>query len=278
MKEHKAGDFRFLSYVSFDAFPNVTNVVTTRVGGRSTGRYASLNLSFRSGDEADTVLENRAVVSQSLGIEPEALTCPEQVHGSVVAVVTEGDRGKGAITEDDAISGVDSLVTNVRGLPLMVLVADCVALSLYDPANGAVGLAHAGWKGTLGRVAERTVAAMADAFGTRAADLFAGISPSIGRGHYEVGQEVFDAFVSEFGRGKANRFLPEDMDGTFYLDLWGMNEHQLVTAGLDPEQITIAEMCTACHPNLFYSHRHEGGDTGRIAGLIMIHASGSRSY
>lgn len=278
MTEHTIGELRFFSYPLFDRQPEVTNVVTTRVGGESRGALSSLNLSFRSGDAPEIVRRNRSLVCRALGVDPATLTVPGQIHESSVAVVQPADRGRGALGADDAVEGVDALVTNAAELPLMVLIADCVALSFYDPRRRVIGLAHAGWRGTLGRIAQKTVRAMQDAFGSAPAELLAAVSPSIGRGHYEVGEDVFEGFRSEFGRALAAKHIPEDMDGTFYLDLWGLCEDQLLEAGLRAENVSIAEMCTACHKNYFYSHRHEGGKTGRFAGLIMLHASTRRAF
>jgi YfiH family protein len=174
-------------------------------------------------------------------------------------------------------AGADAMVTNIADLPLVVMVADCIALSFFDPQRHVIGLAHAGWKGSLGRIAQKTVSTMADSFECDPGDIIACISPSIGKGHYEIGQDIFDAYKKEFGR-PALDFIREDMDGTCYLDLWMVNEAQLLAAGLNAANIEVSEMCTACHPDLFYSHRHENGNTGRFAGLIELHASGQRSY
>lgn len=278
MKEIRIGELELLAYPRFEPYRKVTNVVTTRLGGRSAGAYGSLNLGLHVGDDSDAVLENRALVAQAVGTDPEALTIPQQVHGNTVAVVGKQERGRGAVTDDDALAKVDALVTNTPDVPLMVLVADCVTVSLYDPARHAIGLAHAGWKGTLGRIAERTVEEMTGAFGSKPADIIAGIGPSIGRGHYDVGEEVFEAFRREFGVKESGDFCVEDMDGTCYLDLWVANETQLLAGGLRQENIAISEMCTACYPARFYSHRRENGDTGRFAAITMLHSSSSRSY
>ena len=278
MQEHNKGSVRFFSYRAFDPYTKVTNVVSTRVGGRSKPPYDSLNLGLHVGDDPDTVLENRAALCQALGIEPERPTIPEQVHGNAVAVVDASQRGAGAIVDDDALRGADAVVTNAPEVPLVVFVADCVAVSFFDPEQSAVGLAHAGWKGTVGRIAERTLAAMGEAFGSKPADVIVGVSPAIGPGHYEVGQDVVDAYRKEFGKEGSAVFIQEDMHGTFYLDLWGANIWQLQSAGVAADHITSTEMCTACHPDLFYSHRHENGRTGRFAGLIMLHGSTMRAY
>ena len=278
MLDHKVGDLHFLSYKNFEPVRNVINIVTTRQGGRSSNQYASLNLALHVGEDPDVTLENRALVAMGLGFEPENFTIAQQVHGAEVAVVSTEARGSGAIDEDDEVPGVDALVTNAPDVPLMVLVADCVALSMYDPNKRVIAVAHAGWKGTLGRIAEKTVARMKEAFGSDPSDLMAGISPAICPGEYDVGQEVYEAFTKEFGRKEALKFAQEDMNGTCYLDLWSANIDQLESCGVKSENIANAEICTALHPDRFYSHRGEKGDTGRFAALIMIKGTGDRSY
>ena len=277
MQKHDYGTTAFFSYSRFDDVRNVTNIITTRVGGASEGNFHAMNLSFNVGDDPDIVLQNRATVSQALGIEPEMLTFPEQVHGSKVVVVDKVDRGRGAITDDDGVPGADALVTRTPGLPLVVTLADCVATSLYDTRNNAIGLAHAGWKGTLGRIVAKTLSCMQSEFGTKPTDVFAGISPSIGPGHFEVGQEVADAFKKEF-EAEANEFVVEDMHGTCYVNLWLANEAQLIGGGVLRENIQIAEIDTAARTELFYSHRRENGKTGRFAAIMMIHGPSGRIY
>ena len=275
MLDHKIGDLHFLSYKKFEPVKNVINIVTTREGGHSEGAFARLNLGLHVGENADTTLQNRGLVAMGMGFEPDALTVPEQVHGTEVAVVSSEHKGAGAIVTDDAVKGADALITAAPDVPLMVLVADCVALSLYDPGNRVIALVHAGWRGTLGRIAEKTVAEMKSSFGTDPGEVMAGISPSIGRGHYDVGEEVYEAFIKEFGR---QEFVQEDMDGTCYLDLWGANAHQLEGAGVQATHIANAEICTACKIKRFYSHRYENGNTGRFAAVMRIIGSGGRPY
>jgi YfiH family protein len=278
MQENRIGKLCFLSYTRFETYRNVTNVITTRVGGGSVDPYASLNLALHVGDKPDTVLENRARLAQALGIEPESFTIAEQVHKTKVSIVKNAHHGRGAVTEEDALPKADAMITNVPEIPMMVLVADCVAVSFYDCKRNVIGLAHAGWRGTLDGIAAQTARKMEDTFGCEPDDLVVGISPSIGRGHYEVGQDVFDAYVEKFGRGTALEFLQEDMDGTCYLDLWAANEYQLRENGVPGDNIATAQMCTACHSDKFYSHRHENGKTGRVGAVMMLHSTTSRQY
>jgi hypothetical protein len=277
MTEHARAGIRFLSYGVFEPYLNVTNVVTTRVGGMSAAPYEGLNFGFRSGDDPGAVLENRAIVAQVLGLEPESYTAAEQVHGSAVAVVRASDRGRGAVAAEDTLPGVDALVTNEPDLPLVILTADCVAISLYDTRGNAIAMVHAGWKGTLNRIAERALAAMSREFGTRPGDVVAGLSPAVGPCHYPVGDEVAEGFRAEFGP-EAGGFFGRTAQGRFTLDLWKANVGQLVAAGVPPDRVEAARLCSACSPDLFYSYRRDGARTGRMAGIIELRYTGRRSY
>jgi YfiH family protein len=277
MIEHDVIGIRFLSYGLFEPYIKVTNVVTTRHRGRSAPPYGSFNLALHVGDDPDAVLENRAIAAQILGFEPEFFTTAQQVHGSKVAVVGSRDRGSGAVVVNDAVAGADAMITNAPDLPLAIFVADCVAVSFYDPVQHAIGIAHAGWKGTLARIAEKTVHALTDTYGSDPADILVGVGPSIGKCHLDVGLDVVAAYRGEFG-DETTLFVSEEPDGSHRLDLWRANDIQMGHAGVPESHIEMAGMCTACDPDLFFSHRHHEGRTGRTAGIMMLHVTGSRSY
>ena len=278
MQENRIGSLELLSYFRFEAYRNVTNIVTTRTGGRSTGNYKSLNLGLHVGDDPNTVLENRALLAQGLAIEPESFTLAEQIHKTKISVVKANHLGRGAVVVGDALSRSDALVSNVPDIPMMILVADCVAVSVYDPTQQAVGLIHAGWRGTVARIVESVINKMELAYESDPKELVVGLSPAIGKGHYEVGEEVLTAYRDAFGREVTSQYIQEDMDGTCYLDLWGVNQWQLEECGVLAENIEVSKLCTACHPERFYSHRHDGGKTGRFGNLVMLHSSSQRQY
>jgi purine-nucleoside/S-methyl-5'-thioadenosine phosphorylase / adenosine deaminase len=277
MIEHDIAGTRYFTYDVFDPYVNVTNAVTTRHRGQSKPPFHTLNLGFRSGDDPDAVLENRAVVAQILGFEPEALTLARQVHGSAVAVVRARDRGRGAVVEDDAFPKTDAMITNEADVPLGVLIADCAAVSFYDPGKSAIGIAHAGWKGTLARIVEKTIGAMAAAYGSEPPDIVAGVSPCVGACHYEVGAEVAEAYRGVFGE-EAAYFLTKDPRGSYRLHLTEANRRQLLQAGIAADKIETSGLCTACTRELFYSYRRDGARTGRFAGIIVLHRTGHRLY
>jgi YfiH family protein len=277
MNEHTAGSIRYLSFGIFDRFEEVTCISTTRGGGTSAGPFASLNLGGRSGDDPAAVRDNRAQLSMITGGFPDLLTFGRQVHGTRVAVVEGNEIGSGGLDPGTAIPDTDALATCIPDVPLVVLVADCCAVTVYDPANRAVGVAHAGWRGTVGGIASALVDRMSERFGTDPGDLIAGVGPSIGRCCYEVGGEVEERFtdawpdladcIFERGDGRKTR-----------LDLPEANRLVLVGAGVGEDNIETAGLCSACRTDWFYSHRAEHGNTGRFGVLIMLHDRTARAY
>lgn len=235
----------------------VVHGFTTRLGGISTRPYATLNLGRGVGDAPALVTENRRRALASLGADPEAHVEASQVHGRLVAVVRHVDRGK-------KIEGADGLVTTDPDVVLAIHAADCVPLLFWDSRRGAVGAAHAGWRGTAAGVAAAAVEAMRKAFGTDPSDLRVGMGPAIGPCHYEVDGPVADAFA---GRTWADRVLSPGRPGHWQLDLIEANRRILVDVGVPPEQIWSSTSCTACHRHLFFSYRGEGL-TGRMGALI----------
>jgi YfiH family protein len=243
-----------LTWPVFDSLP-VDAVVTTRHGGVSAGRYATLNLSFAVGDEPARVRENRRRVAAALGTPPAAFVFAAQVHGSRAAVVSTGDRGRGTLAADDAIGPADALVTAEPGTVLAILVADCVPIVLYDPAAHVLACVHAGWRGTVARTARAALAAMRS-LGTRPRDVIAGIGPSIAPGSYRVGEEVAAAARDAFGE-RAEALLRPTGPDRWLFDLPAANRHALRTAGVPDSQINTAATPTGPDPGLFFSHRAE---------------------
>lgn len=245
---------------------------TERGGGVSRPPFDSLNFGLHVGDDVELVLENRRRLCQVFGMSASTLVAGEQVHGARVAVVTAADMGRGAARAEEAIPGVDALVTRERGPLLIGFFADCVPVLLVDPETPAVGLVHAGWRGTWQGVAARAVEAMVRAFGTRPQSLEAVLGPSIGPCCYEVGPEVVERFANWAVSPIRAR------NGRMYLDLWAANRHLLTAAGVPAGNICTAAICTRCRSDRFFSYRAAGGRTGRMAaviGLSMPAAHGS---
>lgn len=261
----------------FSTFPNdlICHAVSTRLGGISKPPFDSLNLALHVGDDPSDVAANRRRFIQALGFGVADIVTPNQIHGTRVVRVDEGCRGCGCENYADAIPETDALITDTPGLPLMLCFADCVPIFFVDVANHAIGLAHGGWRGTLKKIAAKTLLTMQDAFGTSAQDCLIGIAPSIGSCCYQIGSEVVErcreAFPNDYGE------LLIERDGKTFLDLQRANVLQLTEAGVPDENIDVAGKCTCCESSWYYSYRaaqRDGLDrTGRIAAVIALRSA-----
>ena len=260
-------DIGLIRHALLDGVSGLVHAVTTRVGGVSQPPFNDLSLGLHVGDDPQRVLANRALVLEALGFVPGQLVLAAQVHGSLVAQVGPADAGRGSLDGATALPGADALITATPGLLLGVLVADCAPILLADPLTGAVGVAHAGWRGTAGDVAGHAVRAMARAFGSRPEDVRALIGPCIGPADFEVGPEVAATFLESLGTDASMLIRPGQGDRVT-VDLPGANRMLLLRAGLDPRRIQIDKASTAAQVDRFFSHRAEGGRTGRFGGFI----------
>jgi YfiH family protein len=190
-------------------------------------------------------------LAAELGVDAEHLVRPKQVHGDAVIVVPS-----------TILSPADIIMTQTAGTAIAVQAADCVPLLFFDPSTGAVAAAHAGWRGTAAGVARSATRAMAERFGTHAGNLIVAIGPSIGPCCYQVGEELLGAFGPE-GRRWFYRLA-----GGWMLNLWNANRDQLVEAGVNSDNVHVAELCTAMHPDAFDSYRRDGESAGRLAAVI----------
>jgi YfiH family protein len=256
---HNAGSLRYYTFSSFD-WPWLVHGVFGRRGGVSSGHWSSLNMSISVGDSRENVRANRERAFQALSRDPHSVADTWQVHSADV-LIAEAPRD----LSTDA-PRADALVTDRPTVSLFQRFADCVPILLVDPKRRAVGIAHAGWRGTLNGVAAATVRALTERYGSQPADLFAGIGPSIGPERYEVGPEVVAQTRAVFN-GQSERVLIS-RKGRWHLDLWAANELLLRAAGVG--QIEVSGLCTASHTGEFFSHRGERGQTGRFGALIAL--------
>lgn len=242
----------------------VAHGVFARQGGVSPAPYASLNMSVSTGDSRKNVLANRSQAFRALGRDPDSLADLWQVHSADV-VVADSPNGERA-----HLGQADTLITDQPNVTLFLRFADCVPILLLDPLRRAIGVVHAGWRGTLKKAVGAAVAAMSQRYGSRPGDILAGIGPSIGPCHYAVGPEVVEQVRQAFGAA-ADALLPPNFAG-YHLDLWAANEAALRQAGV--EQIEVAAVCTYCHSDDFFSHRAQGARTGRFGALIGLEPAG----
>lgn len=257
-----------LTIPSFTDTGAVEHAFTTRRGGVSQAPFDSLNLDYKVDDDPANVITNRDRVCRMLGAGLDRLAAADQVHGDRVLSVDLSHAGRGARSRDDALAGIDALVTATPGLILSSYYADCVPLFFLDPHRRVTALAHAGWKGSVLRIGEKTVRHMVEIHGCRARDILAGIGPSIGQCCYEVDEVVM---------GGVKNCLPEGdhcavpgRPGHWQLNLPELNRLILLRAGVRAENITLSGYCTACRQDLFFSHRGQDGRTGRMASVLML--------
>lgn len=240
-------------------------VMTTRQGGRSQAPYDSLNLGFHVGDVGERVRLNRVEFLKALGRRLQAPVVGEQVHGTTTRRVGELHAGTRWEQNERALAATDALVTASRRLPLVTLVADCVPIALVDPVRQVGGVVHAGWRGLSGGIIDSALDTLRTTWGTQSSDLVAWIGPCIGSCCYEVGTEVAEHFPRDLSPGEGERS---------YLDLRGATRKRLAGAGLLSENITGLELCTACNPELFFSHRRATNEglptTGRQALILWL--------
>ena len=191
----------------------------------------------------------------------------DQVHGDTILRFDSSQARK----PGESLGEGDGLITQERNVPLMILVADCLPVLFYDPVNRAIGIAHAGWRGTVNHVAAKTLLAMGEAYGTKPEETRAALGPAIGPCCYEVGEEVRKEFLNVFPWG--NEVFEKTFGGRWKLDLPGANARQLMEIGMKEENLIQPGLCTVDHLDLFYSHRAEAGEehpTGRVGAFMML--------
>ena len=244
----------------FSSQTEVAHYVSGKGGGVS--ENGTLNLSYKTIDEPGNVEKNRSLVAASLGLSPNKLLFPEQTHSVNIKLVS-------TTTRPEDMLDTDALISNVPGICISVLSADCVPVLLYDPVKKAVGALHAGWRGTVGKLLEKTIQAMIDNFKTNPSDIIVGIGPSISPQVYEVGEEVIAAARKAFATTDGILISSEKPDKAFF-NLWEANKRQALAMGVLPAHIEVAELCTYTNSDQFFSARKVKNQPGRFAAGIVI--------
>jgi YfiH family protein len=249
-----------LRYFQFESL-SVKHAIFTRHGGVSPEPWGSLNVGGTVGDDMARVRENRILSFHAMGCAPESIFDVWQVHSADVVCA----RAPRPI--DESYRQADVILTDTHAVTLFMRFADCVPLLLHDLRTGVVGIAHAGWMGTLRDVASTSIKAMQKNYGSNPADIRVGIGPSIGPDHYQIGADVILQVMQKFGKDESERVL-KSHNGKIHFNLWEANRMLLERAGV--HQIEISGICTACHTNDWYSHRAEKGRTGRFGALVSL--------
>jgi YfiH family protein len=245
----------------FESLPEerLVHAIFTRLGGASQGPFATSNVGHTVGDDEAAVTENHRRIYARLSLRADQVVTARQVHGNRIAVVSGHRAG-------NIMPNTDGLVTATPGLALFLRFADCQPVLLYDPERHVLALIHAGWRGVAQGIARRAVEAMQEKFGSRPQALLAGLGPAIGSCCYIVGQEVASAMGYALPDWK--RVMHLEGEDRWRLDLSAANAQQLEAAGV--AQIEQAELCTSCRNDEFFSHRADGGQTGRFAAVAYL--------
>ncbi|WP_079480361.1 peptidoglycan editing factor PgeF [Halobacillus salinus] len=247
----------------FTEIPNLVCGLTTRQGGVSESPYDSLNMGLHVKDRDEDVIKNRKLLADEVGIPLDRWVMGEQVHGIQVRRVEEDDLGKGTVTLESAVPGVDGLITNQKNTMMAAFYADCVPLYFVDATSGWIGIAHAGWKGTVNGMAKAMIDQLV-AEGASIHDLKMTIGPCIRSQHYEVDDRVISHIPSQL---REEVLTPTD-DHHALLDLKSLNRSLALQAGLEEQNVQMTSLDTYEEERLLYSHRRDQGKTGRMLGYI----------
>ena len=251
---------------------------TTRRGGCSTGAYSEFNINYYCGDDDGAIAMNREALCRMLGITDDRLIMPHQVHLTEILRIDEAFLRLKEEERQQLLEGVDAVMTDVPGACVGVSTADCIPLLLYDEAHRAVCAVHAGWRGTVARIAEKAVSEMQEAYGTRPESLRAQIGPGISLESFEVGDEVYDAFAQAgFDMQAISRKYPtpitqhpSPITSKHHLDLPLCNHQQLISAGVAEQRIAHCHICTYKNCDTYFSARRLGIHSGRIFTGIFL--------
>lgn len=225
-----------------------------------------MNLSFKTGDDAQKVKENYNIICNAIGVKPEHLVLSQQTHTANVKVVTKEDVGKGIFRQSD-FDNVDALITAQKGVAIVTHSADCCLVAFYDKCLKVIAAAHAGWRGTVQLIVKETINKMAEEFGSNPEDICAAVAPCVLSCCYEVDTPVYEAF-NKVGAFPMQEIFTSKGNGKYMLDLALANRSVLISAGVKPENIDITDLCTNCNSEAFHSHRATSGRRG-VNGLIM---------
>lgn len=250
-------------------YPELIQACSTRLGGVSKGIHASMNLGFLNGDDPDDVFENFRIICSELKINPRSLVFAAQTHTNKVRVTGLSDHGKGIYRERD-YDNIDALITNNPGTTLIILTADCVPVSIYDPVQKAIGLAHSGWRGTASEIVCETISAMKNEYNSKPEDLIISTGPSICKSCYEVSLDVVNEFKKTYNIDEMKQLIEQVSEEHFLLDLNEAIKISALKMGVKPENFEITGLCTNCNHELLFSHRATGGKRGTLASFLCL--------
>ncbi|WHY88008.1 peptidoglycan editing factor PgeF [Neobacillus novalis] len=258
------------SYLTIESwtkqFPGLSAGITTKRGGESKGSFETLNLGFHVGDEKSSVCLNREKVAELLEFPLNCWVGAEQTHDIAVKKITKADRGKGSNSYEHSFKGTDGFYTNEEGILLTLCFADCVPLFFIAPEKKMIGVAHAGWKGTVGKIANEMIQAWGRE-GIKPEEIIVAIGPSICEKCYLVDERIINLVENTLvDKGRLPYNLIEE--GQYSLDLRELNRQILLEAEVPNQNILSTGFCSSCNQEEFFSHRRDQGGTGRMLSFI----------
>lgn len=263
---NQVNNIKYLTFPIYKTYTNLFQCFTTRIGGVSEGCYESLNLGFGTNDNKNNILENYKILANALNIDINYFVTAAQTHTNNIKLITANDRGKGVIKQKD-YENIDGLITNETNIAILTTHADCTPLTFYDYKQNIIGVAHAGWKGTLYKIGEEMIKTFISEYNSKPENLIVGIGPSLSQDCFEVDFDVAEMFLNV---NKTYSKFMYKKNNKAYIDLWGINEFLLIENGVLKENIENMNICTKCNMDLFFSHRGQKGERGIMASIMML--------
>lgn len=260
-------DLPYIQFEHWKAHKQLIHCFTTKLGGVSQGEWMSLNLGFNGGDEHENVVENYKIVCRGLEVPFESLVLSKQIHENHICEVKSEDKGNG-ILQENKWSSADGIYTSEKDITLVTHYADCVPLFFYAPKYPMVGMAHAGWRGTVGEIGKEMAKIWHETHGIAYEDIEVVVGPSIGPCCFEVHDDVASEFINKFG--DAEFIVENKSNGKYNINLWECNKQSLLNTGILEENIYISEKCTCCMDDVFFSHRKTQGRRGTLGAFMAL--------
>ena len=258
----------YLTYNRLSDIDFIRHAFSTKHGGVSTDEWTSMNFAFSRGDKPENVIENYKIFSDAVGFDYNSLVTSSQDHHTYVRPVTKNECGIGIWREKDIMS-VDALITNEPNVTLVTHYADCTPLFFVDTVGKAIGLAHAGWRGTVGKIGEEVIKKMTALYGTNPSNVVVAIGPAISKCCYEVDKDCAENFYNLKDLDNSKFIFPKE-DGKYMIDLLETNRQIVMRAGVKEENIVLSDLCTKCNSDLLWSHRATNGHRGTMCAFMCI--------
>lgn len=257
----------YLTFKKLDEYVFLNHAFSTRLGGVSKGKFKSMNLVLKRGDEEESVKENYKLFCLATNFSLDSLVVPNLTHSKNIGVAKRENMGSGGLSLSN-FPNTDGLITNQPGVTIATSHADCPAIFILDPVKRAIGLLHAGWRGTVQEIAREGIEKMHDEFGCISQNLICCISPAINKCCFQVGEEVINR-VKEMGHISLNDVIFE-RENKYYVDLYEINRQILINSGVKKENIILSDLCTMCNKDLFFSHRATQGERGGMLAMMGL--------